>query len=97
MSDDKIYKNKEFLYFWYVQKRATLVQIQKVLKEQHYIDVHSQTIYNYIKKYELDKLRGKGRRLNINKPKAIGMSPAQAKVWELRKRQRAILRSKKKS
>lgn len=65
------YKDKAFLYDMYVQRRMNLTDICKHLKESYNIEVTPQAIYNWVKKYDLLKFRGKGRNLsgNTNLPK----------------------------
>lgn len=64
-----------------------LTDICKVLQQSYGITVSPQAIYNWVKKYDLLKFRGKGRNLSataLRKPK----SPMQLEV-ERRRRQRA--------
>ena len=58
------YKDKAFLYDMYVQRRMNLTDICKHLKDSYNIEVTPQAIYNWVKKYDLLKFRGKGRSLN---------------------------------
>lgn len=64
-----------------------LTDICKVLQQSYGISVTPQAVYNWCKKYDLLKFRGKGRNLAataLRKPK----SPMQLEV-EKRRRQRA--------
>lgn len=58
------YKDKAFLYEMYVKRRMNLTDICKHLKETYSIEVTPQAIYNWVKKYDLLKFRGKGRNLS---------------------------------
>lgn len=57
------YKDKGFLYEMYVKKRMNLTDICKHLKNTYNIEVTPQAVYNWVKKYDLLKFRGKGRNL----------------------------------
>lgn len=64
-----------------------LTDICKLLKQSYGITISPQALYNWVKKYDLLKFRGKGRNLSataLRKPK----SPMQLEV-EQRRRQRA--------
>lgn len=80
------YKQREWLYEHYVKKRMNLTDICKTLKQSYGIEVTPQAIYNWCKKYDLLKFRGKGRNLaitSLRKPK----SPMQLE-FERKKRER---------
>jgi transposase-like protein len=79
------YKDKAFLYDMYVQRRMNLTDICKHLKDSYNIEVTPQAIYNWVKKYDLLKFRGKGRSLTNAGPKRV-KSPAQIEA-EKRKRE----------
>lgn len=89
------YKDKAFLYEMYVQRRMNLTDIAKHLKKSYNIEVTPQAIYNWVKKYDLLKFRGKGRNLaatSRRRPK----SEAQ-KLAEQKKRERIkMVRNRKK-
>lgn len=71
-----------------------LTDICKVLQQSYGISVTPQAVYNWCKKYDLLKFRGKGRNLAataLRKPK----SPMQLEV-ERRRRQRAKENRKRK-
>jgi hypothetical protein len=90
---DEPYKQKEWLYEHYVKKRMNLTDIVKVLKQSYNIDVTPQAIYNWCKKYDLLKYRGKGRNLAataLRRPK----SPLQLEV-ERRRREAAKVNRKR--
>jgi IS30 family transposase len=90
------YKDKGWLYEHYVKKRMKLTDICKVLKQTHNIEVTPQALYNWCKKYDLLKFKGKGRVLkgvSQRRPK----SPMQEKVERMRReRQKAIKARRKK-
>jgi len=87
------YKDKQFLYEMYVTKRMNLTDICKHLKKSYNIEVTPQAIYNWVKKYDLLKYRGKGRNLNAGRPKPP-KSPMQKQVEQ--KRREMIARNKQK-
>ena len=90
------YKDKVWLYEHYVKKRMKLTDICKVLKQTHNIEVTPQALYNWCKKYDLLKFKGKGRVLkgvSQRRPK----SPMQERVERMqRERQKAIRARRKK-
>ena len=90
------YKDKAWLFEHYVKKRMNLTDICKVLKNSYNIEVTPQALYNWCKKYDLLKYRGKGRNLastSNRKPK----SPMQEKVEKMRRDRAKMLRKKRKS
>jgi hypothetical protein len=90
------YKDKAWLFEHYVKKRMNLTDICKVLKNSYNIDVTPQALYNWCKKYDLLKYRGKGRNLaatSARRPK----SPMQEKVEQMRRERAKMLRKKRKS
>lgn len=92
------YKDREWLYHYYVQKRMNLKDIVELLSKKHNINVTTQAIYNWCVKYDLLKYRGKGRKIGANmqggkKPNTMGKSPRQLQA----ERMRAAARAKKKS
>lgn len=89
------YKNKEWLYEHYVMKRMNLTDICKRLKDGYNIEVTPQAVYNWVKKYDLLKFRGKGRNLaktSMKRPK----SPMQEAVERKRREMRKINQERKK-
>ena len=90
------YKDKGWLYEHYVKKRMRLTDICKVLKQTHNIEVTPQALYNWCKKYDLLKYKGKGRTLkgiSQRRPK----SPMQERVERMqRERQKAFRIRRKK-
>lgn len=89
------YKDKEFLYEMYVKRRMNLTDICKHLQNSYGITVTPQAIYNWVKKYDLLKYRGKGRNLKqtaMRKPK----SPMQEMVERKRREMRKMNAMKKK-
>jgi hypothetical protein len=89
------YKDKTFLYEHYVAKRMNLTDIVKLLDKNYNIKTSPQTIYNWCKKYDLLKYRGKGRNLSAGRTKAP-KSPAQKLVEQRRKEMRKQNELKKK-
>jgi hypothetical protein len=72
-----------------------LTDICKRLKESYNIEVTPQAVYNWVKKYDLLKYRGKGRNLSstsMRRPK----SPMQKQVEQKRREMQKINRNKKK-
>ena len=55
------YKDKTWLYEHYVKKRMNLTDIVKLLSQTYNIEISPQALYNWCKKYDLLKFRGKGR------------------------------------
>ena len=89
------YKDKAWLFEHYVKKRMNLTDICKVLKNSYNIEVTPQALYNWCKKYDLLKYRGKGRNLaatSNRRPK----SPMQEKVEQMRRERAKMLRKKRK-
>ena len=90
------YKDKGWLYEHYVKKRMRLTDICKVLKQTHNIEVTPQALYNWCKRYDLLKYKGKGRTLkgiSQRRPK----SPMQERVERMqRERQKAFRIRRKK-
>lgn len=79
----------------YVKRRMNLTDICKRLKESYNIEVTPQAVYNWVKKYDLLKYRGKGRNLSstsMRRPK----SPMQKQVEQKRREMQKINRNKKK-
>lgn len=78
------YKDKSWLYEHYVKKRMNLTDICKLLKQSYNITVTPQAVYNWAKKFDLLKYRGKGRNLAstaMRRPK----SPMQERVEKQRR------------
>jgi hypothetical protein len=89
------YKDKGWLYEHYVQKRMNLTDICKLLKQTYNIEVTPQAVYNWCKKYDLLKFRGKGRNLastSMRRPK----SPMQEMVDKKKREQLKMNRARKK-
>lgn len=89
------YKDKGWLYEHYVKKRMRLTDICKVLKQTHNIEVTPQALYNWCKKYDLLKFKGKGRVLkgvSQRRPK----SPMQERVERMRREKQKGYRSRRK-
>ena len=89
------YKDKQYLYEMYVKRRMNLTDICKHLKNTYSIEVTPQAVYNWVKKYDLLKYRGKGRNLSqtsMRRPK----SPMQQEVEKKRREMQKLNRHKKK-
>jgi transposase-like protein len=89
------YKDKNYLYEMYVKKRMNLTDICKHLKNTYNIEVTPQAVYNWVKKYDLLKYRGKGRNLSqtsMRRPK----SPMQKEVEKKRNEMKKLNQAKKK-
>lgn len=89
------YKDKGWLYEHYVQKRMNLTDICKLLKQTYNIEVTPQAVYNWCKKYDLLKFRGKGRNLastSMRRPK----STMQQMVDQKKREQQKLNRARKK-
>lgn len=85
------YKDKAFLYEMYVQRRMNLTDICKHLKDSYNIEVTPQAIYNWVKKYDLLKFRGKGRNLGgggngQKRPKSQAQLDAEQRKRDMLKR-----------
>jgi len=88
------YKDKTWLYEHYVRKRMNLTDIVKLLKQTYNVEISPQGLYNWCKKYDLLKFRGKGRNLSATskKPK----SPMQRKAEQMKRDRRKSMQQKKK-
>jgi IS30 family transposase len=83
------YKDKAFLYEMYVKRRMNLTDICKHLKNSYNIEVSPQAIYNWVKKYDLLKFRGKGRNLSatsMRRPESPAQKAAAQRKRELQRR-----------
>ena len=69
---NKPYRDREFLYHHYVTKRMNMQEICDLLDRDYKVKISHQALYNWCKKFDLLKYRGKGRRLNaqLSNPKA---------------------------
>ena len=90
------YKDIMWLRQKYVTERRKLTDIQKILKEQYQIDVTPQTLYNWAKKFELLKSRGKGRNLKAG-TKRMPKSPMQLRMEKIRRDQRKFKQAAKRT
>jgi hypothetical protein len=81
------YKDKSWLYEHYVKKRMNLTDVCKLLKQTYNVEITPQGLYNWCKKYDLLKFRGKGRNLSVTskKPKSPMQQAAERRKRELRK------------
>jgi hypothetical protein len=89
------YRDREWFYYHYVQKRMKLTDIQKLLHEKYNVVISPQALYNWAKKHDLLKYRGRGRNLKMHKPQSKDVSPMAKRMAEVRKVQRD--RAKKRS
>jgi IS30 family transposase len=90
------YKDKSFLFDMYVKRRMNLTDICKLLKKNYNIVVTPQAVYNWIKKYDLLKYRGKGRNLaatSRRRPK----SPQQLEIERRKRLLQKRIRDRKKA
>ena len=90
------YKDKGWLYEHYVKKRMNLSDIAKRLDQSHNITISPQALYNWVKKFDLLKFRGKGRNLastSMKRPK----SKMQEQVEKQKRRQRAEMENRRKA
>ena len=90
------YKDKGWLYEHYVKKRMNLADIAKRLDQSHNITISPQALYNWVKKFDLLKFRGKGRNLastSMKRPK----SKMQSEVEKQKRRQRAETANRRKA
>ena len=89
------YKDKGWLYEHYVKTRMRLTDICKVLKQTHNIEVTPQALYNWCKRYDLLKYKGKGRTLkgiSQRRPK----SPMQERVERMQRERQKSIRARRK-
>jgi len=91
------YKDKTWLYEHYVKKRMNLTDIVKLLNQTYNITITPQALYNWCKKYDLLKFRGKGRNLNKGTSSRKPESPMQKLVEARRREQRKMNMARKKS
>lgn len=89
------YKDKTYLYEMYVKRRMNLTDICKHLKNTYNIEVTPQAIYNWVKKYDLLKFRGKGRNLSATSMKRP-QSAAQKAAGERKRAIQQRVRQRKK-
>ena len=83
------YKDKAFLYEMYVKRRINLTDICKHLENSFNIKVTHQAVYNWVKKYDLLKFRGKGRNLSkggSSRAKPAALIAAEKRNREIKKR-----------
>lgn len=92
------WKDKNFLYEHYVRRRMKMVDIVALIQKNYNMEVSHQTVWNWCKKYDLLKYRGKGRNLSANTQgpkrgpvqknnagKMGGMTPAKARQEQIRR------------
>lgn len=94
----KIYQDKEFLYEHYVRRRMNLKDICALMEKNYGTKISTQALYNWIKKYDLLKYRGKGRKLGANTQKKnnlkMGQSPAKMRQQRMKKQAAARRRTR---
>jgi hypothetical protein len=86
---NEIYKDKGFLYDMYVKRRMNLTDICKHLEQSYNVKVTPQAVYNWVKKYDLLKFRGKGRNLantSMRRPKSPAQEEANRRKREMQQR-----------
>ena len=89
------YKDKGWLYEHYVKKRMNLSDIAKRLDQSHNISISPQALYNWAKKFDLLKYKGKGRNLantSMKRPK----SKMQTEVEKMKRRRSADMAMRRK-
>lgn len=91
------YKDKTWLYEHYVKKRMNLTDIVKLLGQTYNISITPQALYNWCKKYDLLKFRGKGRNLNKGAAARRPQSPMQKLVEARKREQRKMNMARKKN
>lgn len=89
------YKDKAFLYTHYVEKRMNLTDIVKLIEKNYGMKVSPQTLYNWVKKYDLLKYRGKGRTLTKSAQKRV-KSPMQEQIERKRREMQQVNKQRKK-
>lgn len=67
----KPYQDKSLLYQLYVVKRMNIKDIAELFKANYNCNATAQTVYNWIKQYDLLKYRGKGRNLGMTKGRPV--------------------------
>jgi hypothetical protein len=91
------YKQKDWLYHHYVQKRMNLKDIVALLEKNYGMKITPQAVYNWLVKYDLPRYRGKGRKIGANMQRK-GSSNMGKRPDKLREeRMRAMARAKKKN
>ena len=65
------YKDKTTLHTLYVTKRMGIKEMSEYFQKNYNCKVTPQTIYNWLKNYDLLKYRGKGRNINISRGTAV--------------------------
>lgn len=89
------YKQKDWLYYHYVQKRMNLKDVAALLEKSYGIKVTPQAIYNWLVKYDLLKYRGKGRKIGANMQKRGASKMGKRPDKQREERMRAMARAKK--
>lgn len=88
----ELYRDKAWLYEHYVTRRMKLTDIQKMLLERHGVKISQQALYNWCKKYDLLKYKGKGRNLKVAKKQVKSpMAMEAAKIRQIQKLRRKKL------
>lgn len=87
------YKDPGWLKRHYVDQKMSLKDISALLKKDYGIEITEQALYNWCKKFDLLKFRGRGRRLgaNIQGPaRKKQVSPQRKAMEEKRRRMRTM-------
>lgn len=91
------WQDRMLMHDLYVKKRMNITDIQKIFEKKYGKKTSIQTIYNYLKKFDLLKYRGKGRRIKIHQHMTDQyVSPQQQKIAQIRKRNKAIIQKRSK-
>jgi hypothetical protein len=90
-----VYKDKSWLYEHYVRKRMNLTDICDLLKQTYNIQITPQALYNWCKKYDLLRFRGKGRNLR-NTALKRPQSSLQKQVEKIKRERRRRIQMRKK-
>lgn len=91
----KPYQDRALMYELYVKRRMTMTQIHKHLEEKYGYEGSSQTIYNWLKRFDLLKYRGKGRKSISNAQKPT-LSPMAQKAQQIRREQKKRMKQRAK-
>ena len=92
-SMQKPYQDRALMYELYVKRRMTMTQIHKFLEEKYGYDGSSQTIYNWLKRFDLLKYRGKGIKSISNQMKPT-LSPMAEEAKRIRREQKKRMKQR---
>jgi len=85
------YKDKAWLYEYYVKRRMNLTDLVDILDKQYGVKVSPQAVWNWLNKYDLLKYRGKGRKLS----RATAKRPESAMAKKAKERRLAVQKKKR--